>query len=320
MSLYTLVIVNPASANGATARRWPELRRALDRVLSRWDNQFTVGPGDAIRLARDGVRAGYEQIVAVGGDGTMNEVVSGLFPEDGDLDSAPIRSDIVISPIRQGTGGDFARYLGLSGDLPGCVEHLAEPGTRPVDLGRIALETPSGARLVRTFLNIASFGLSGVVVDRVNSTTKALGGRVSFALGVARSLVGYTPQEVAVRVDGAELYRGPIVTCAVANGQYFGGGMRIARDAEADDGLLDVTIQTRSGAREILAIQDLYDGAVADWPSVVRGRGTRVDAEPVDPRAVVLLEVDGEGLGHLPASVRLWPGAVRLNAPPRARR
>jgi diacylglycerol kinase family enzyme len=186
-----------------------------------------------------------------------------------------------------------------------------------VDLGRIALETPSGARLVRSFLNIASFGLSGVVVDRVNTTTKALGGRLSFAIGVARSLVSYSPKDVVVRVDGVELYRGPVVTCAVANGQYFGGGMHIARDAEADDGLLDVVIQTRSGAREILSIRDLYDGSIADWPSVVRGRGVRVEAEPVDPREIVLLDVDGEGLGHLPASLRLWPGGARLNAPAR---
>ena len=107
MSFYTCVIVNPASANGATGRLWPEMRAALDRVLERWDNQFTLGPGDATRLARKALDDGYEMIVSVGGDGTMNEVVTGLFA-DGEVapDGKLLKENVVLGSVRQGTGWD----------------------------------------------------------------------------------------------------------------------------------------------------------------------------------------------------------------------
>jgi YegS/Rv2252/BmrU family lipid kinase len=307
MAFYACVIVNPASANGATGRRWPELRAALDRVLDRWDNQFTLGPGDATRLARKAAQDGYEMIVCVGGDGTMSEVVSGLFDENMQL----IRDDLVIAPVRQGTGGDFARYLGLPGKTPECVAHLKGDKTRACDIGTIEYLAHNGETKRSAFLNIASFGLSGVVDEKVNTTSKALGGKVSFFAGLARALVSYKPQEVKVTVDEQPFYEGPIVTCAVANGQYFGGGMRIAAKAEVDDGQLDVVVQIKSGLREIANVGDLYSGKVSEWASVRATRGTLIRAEATrDER--VLLDIDGEQPGTLPATIRLIPNGARL--------
>ncbi|MFO0724847.1 MAG: diacylglycerol kinase family protein [Myxococcota bacterium] len=315
MSFRTLVIVNPASANGATGRRWPELRAALDKVLDRWDNQFTVAAKDATRLARQGVLDGYEMIVAVGGDGTMNEVVTGLFPEGEEVPTAPIRSDLILSPVRQGTGGDFARFLGLPGTLPASVAHLAGDKTQASDLGVVSFVDHEGRPAWRGFLNIASFGLSGLVVEKVNHTTKALGGKASFFLGLGRALVGYRPQAVRVEVDGAPFYEGTLVTCACANGQYFGGGMHFAPQAILDDGQFDVVIQTKSGVKEIVSVGDLYSGKAAEWSSVRTRRGARVVAEPGSSGDVVLLDVDGEQPGRLPARFDILPKAVRLKVP-----
>lgn len=315
MSLYTCVIVNPASANGATGRRWPELRAALDKVLDRWDHRFTTGPGDGTVQARRAVAEGYEMIVSVGGDGTMNEVVTGLFPEGEAAPSAPTRPGMVIAPVRQGTGGDFARYLGLPGELPGCVAHLATDAVRPCDLGLVEHTRPDGGPAWRAFLNIASFGLSGLVDEKVNRSTKALGGKASFALGLGRALIGYRPQGVRVTADGAPFLEEPMVTCAVANGQYFGGGMRFAPAAVTDDGMFDVVAQLKSGLREILAVGDLYNGRMADWPSVRHVRAREVRAEPLDANEVILLDIDGEQPGRLPARFRVLPGAVALKAP-----
>ncbi|MBK6684244.1 MAG: diacylglycerol kinase family lipid kinase [Deltaproteobacteria bacterium] len=312
MSLYTCVIVNPKSANGATGRRWPELRAALDRVLSRWDHQFTLGPDDATRLARQAVKDGYEMIVCVGGDGTMNEVVTGLF-EEGPLgiEDRLIRPGIVLAAVRQGTGGDFARYLGQSGRLPEAVQHLAGDRTRTADLGLVELTTPEGGRRRRAFLNIASFGLSGVVDQKVNRSTKALGGGASFALGLGRALLSYRPAPVRIRVDGELFHEGPMVTCAVANGQYFGGGMRFAPMAEVDDGRFEIVAQLRSGPKEILNVRDLYSGKIVEWDSARHRSGTVVEAEPLGDQPV-LLDVDGEQPGQLPAKFTLLPQAVRL--------
>src|SRR5262245_3591032 len=114
MSYHAMVIVTPASANGATGRNWPEIRAALDQVLDRWDNEFSTGPGDATRIAREAVRNGYEMIVTLGGDGTMKEVVDGLFePSDEGISDRLIREGLLLAPVRAGTGGDFARFLGL---------------------------------------------------------------------------------------------------------------------------------------------------------------------------------------------------------------
>jgi YegS/Rv2252/BmrU family lipid kinase len=308
VGLYACVIVNPTSQNGATGRRWPELRAALDRVLDRWDNQFTLARGDATRLAKKAIDDGYEMIVCVGGDGTMQEVVTGLVNEEQQL----IKKDIVLASVRQGTGGDFARYLGLSGKLPECVQHLAGTNTRPCDLGTIEYLAHDGQTKRAAFLNIASFGLSGVVDDKVNNTSKALGGTISFFYGLSRALVAYKPQAVKISVDDQPFYEGPMVTCAMANGQYFGGGMRIASRAELDDGALDVVVQTRSGLREIASVGDLYSGKVADWASVRYTKGRVVRAEPLAPSERVLLDVDGEQPGMLPATVRVIPSAVRL--------
>ncbi len=314
MGLYTCVIVNPASANGATGRHWPEIRAALDAVLDRWDNQFTVAQGDATRLAREAVEAGYERIACVGGDGTMNEVVNGLFPADEamGIGSEPLRSDLVLASIRAGTGGDFARYLDLPHKLPDAVQHLGSERTRACDLGLVELTDHDGRPIRRAFLNIASFGLSGVVVDKVNHSSKALGGGASFMLGLGKAMASYRRTQVRITVDGEPLHDGLLVTCAVANGQYFGGGMRFARDAQIDNGRFDVVVQERTGVKEVLNIQDLYSGKMAEWPSVNHRRG-RVVVATSDDR--VLMDVDGEQPGRLPATFTLLPSAVRVQVP-----
>lgn len=311
---HTFVIVNPASANGATGKHWPEIRSAIDDVLERWDNQFTMAPGDATRLAREAIKEGYEMIACVGGDGTMNEVVNGLFEEDEamGIGTEPIRKDLILCPIRAGTGGDFARFLGLDSKLPASVRHLSGPQTRDCDLGLVELEKHEGGRLRRAFLNITSFGLSGMVVDKVNTSSKALGGKASFLMGLGRAMASYRRANVKITVDGEVFHDGPLVTCAVANGQYFGGGMRFARDAEIDDGQFDVVAQLKTGTKEVLAIGDLYSGRMAEWGSVRTRRGTTVEATSDDR---VLLDVDGEGPGTLPARLTLLPGAVRVKIP-----
>lgn len=313
---YTLVIVNPASANGATGRRWPELRRALDRVLSRWDNQFTVEAGDATRLARQGILEGYDMIVAVGGDGTLSEVTSGFFrtsesTEYEDVTREVLREDMILAPVRAGTGGDFARSLELPHRLPEAVRHLERGIDAPCDVGVVTYTRHDARVATRAFINIASFGLSGLVDQKVNTTSKALGGTASFLVGLSRALVSYRPREVRVRVDGQDFYEGPIVTGAIANGQYFGGGMRFAPSAAPDDGQFEVIIQTRTGFREMVRVRDLYSGKVADWAVVRHCQGQTVEIEPLED-VPVLWDIDGEQPGCLPGRVEMVPGAIRV--------
>lgn len=313
---YTLAIVNPASANGATGRRWPELRRALDRVLSRWDNQFTLEPGDATHLARQGILDGYEMIVAVGGDGTLSEVASGFFAASehegtGGVSDRLIRNDMILTTVRAGTGGDFARSLKLAKRLPEAVAHLADGRDEPCDVGLVRYIGHDARPAQRAFINIASFGLSGLVHQKVSTTSKALGGKPYFLLGLSRALVSYRRQPVRVRVDGLDFYEGPIVIGVVANGQYFGDGMRFAPGAAPGDGRFEVLIQTRAGLREVFHVRDLYSGKIAEWDVVRRCQGRTVEVEPLGD-APVLWDIDGEQPGCLPGRVTMVAGAFRV--------
>ena len=313
MSLSATVIVNPAAANGATRRRWPELKIALSRVLSSWKVEFTTAPGHATELARKAVQDGYEMVVCVGGDGTMNEIVTGLFEASSEgISDQLIRPDVIVAPVRQGTGGDFARHIGLPGRLPAAVEHLTGSAARACDLGLIEFVDADGKPRRRAFLNIASLGMSGLVDEKVNRSTKVLGGKMSFLVGLGQALMTYRPQRVRLTVDGVPFYEDTMVTAAVANGQFFGGGMHFAPKAEIDDGLFDVVVQIQSGLKEVLSISDLYSGRIIDWPSVRTTRGRVVEAHPVDPDEAVLLDVDGEQPGCLPATFRVLAQAIRL--------
>ena len=312
MSFYTCVIINPASQNGATGKYWPELRAALDRVLDRWDHEFTLEPGDGVRLATQAAERDYEMIVAVGGDGTMNEVVTGLFrcEEDG-KEPRLIRDDLVLGGVRAGTGGDFARLFELSHRLPDSVAHLSGDQTQACDLAWVEYVDHSGKPAGRAFVNIASFGLSGLVVDKVNKSTKAFGGRASFFAGTLRALARYKPMPVNIMVDGQNFLKENMMTTAVANGQFFGGGMHIAPEAQTDDGIFDVVTQLRNGPKEILNVGDLYAGRAHLWPSVRTTRGSVIEAFPINPQDRVLLDVDGEQPGTLPAVFRMFKHAVR---------
>ncbi|MEM1023265.1 MAG: diacylglycerol kinase family protein [Myxococcota bacterium] len=303
--MKTFVLVNPMSGAGRTGRLWPELRRALSDRLDDWQHDFTLGPGDGTRLAAEAVETGYEELVVVGGDGTLNEALNGL-------DRGDSLAPVVLTPVRFGTGGDFARHLQLSGRLPGAVSHVGAGSIRRIDVGRVQFVDLEGQPQTRLFLNIASFGMSAEVVRRVDSGGKRFGA-ASFGLALGGALLAWRPPRLKVWVDDEVLHDGEIVTGAVANGSHFGGGMHFARGAAVDDGLFRVVLQTKAGARELLRVDQVYSGAMDAWRTVKTADGRRVRVE-VESGADVRLETDGELPGRLDAEFELLPGALQLRS------
>jgi YegS/Rv2252/BmrU family lipid kinase len=230
----TTVIVNPESQGKRLGKRWSDIADTIGRAFP-FDEAITGGPGDATRLTREALRAGVERVVAIGGDGTVNEVVNGFFDDDG----APIAPEASFALIPFGTGGDFRRTLGLPTGLAEAARVVAANQRRRIDVGRLAFTSPDGARVHRMFANIASFGVSGVVDRLVNESGKRFG-RLSFMLATARATWSYRNQRVQLTFDGADRVEATINTVAVANGRYFGGGMMVAPKAELDDGQFDV--------------------------------------------------------------------------------
>jgi len=306
----TTVIVNPKSQGGRLGKRWSELADTIGRAFP-FDEALTRAPGDATRLTREALRAGAERVVAIGGDGTVNEVVNGFFDEGG----APIAPEASFALLPFGTGGDFRRTFGLPTEPAAAARVIAEHRRRRIDVGRLSFTSTSGERVQRMFANIASFGVSGVVDRLVNESGKRFG-RLSFMLATARATWSYRNQRVQLTFDGADRVESTINTVAVANGRYFGGGMLVAPDAEVDDGQFDVIAMGDFGFADLVKSgRRLYQGTHIAMDKVTARRARVVEAEGVEPGAVIELDVDGESPGRLPARFELLPGALWMVAP-----
>lgn len=310
--MKTVVIVNPHSANRATARQWPQLRRGLQDVLGDFEEHFTAGPDHATSLTRNALRDGAERIVVAGGDGTNNEVVNGFFEGH-----TPVRPGALLGFIPRGTGGDLRKTLGIGIGAGECLEVLRAGRSKPVDVGTAAYIDHRGERVQRLFINITSFGMGGLVDKLVNQSTKALGGRTSFLVGTMKAMATYRNKQVHLKVaDGDQTVLDQslrITNVAVANGQYHGGGMWVAPNAVIDDGRLDVTILGDLSKLQMMRNAGrIYKGTHLTMPKVSAVRGTHVEASSEDE---VLIDMDGEQPGRLPVELGILPGALRLIVP-----
>lgn len=310
--LRTFLIVNPRSAHGATGRQFGAIARAVRDAIGPFESVFTTAPLEATSLARTALESGFECVVAVGGDGTANEVVNGFFDEQG----APIRPGSAFGIVPRGTGGDFRRVFGWSKDLREAAGRLRGDARRTLDLGRLRFLGTDGRAATRYFINVASAGVSGLVDREVNRSTKALGGKACFVLGTLRAMRRYRDVTVRARFDDGPVETIPATVIAVANGSYFGGGMWIAPQARPDDGVFDVTLWSGYRLRDfVLRGRSIYDGRHVRFPKTRTLRARRVSLEADEE---VLLDVDGEQPGWLPATFEIMPGALELKVAPDA--
>ena len=311
--MSAFAVVNPRSGGGRTGREWPAIVRGLEDIYPDLRTALTTRRGEAASLVRAALLQGHREIIAVGGDGTINEAVNGLF----DASAGPIAPDAVFGFVTSGTGGDFRKCFGIAAGHAAAIARLKESTPRPVDIGRVTCVTAGGGTAVRHFINIASVGLSGMIVDSVNRAriAKLFGGQFAFAFHSAVAMLTYRDRKVRLRVDGSYDEIASISTLAIANGQYFGGGMRVAPHAIPDDGLFDVIIMGGVPKRQALAgMKLIYTGEHLNDPSVRALRGKTVMAAPVAETGgrPVLIEVDGENAGQLPATFEILPRALNL--------
>ena len=298
-------IVNPESGAGATGRRWPALRAQVEAAVGELRWAFSEAPGHATVLARDAVEAGHGRVIAVGGDGTLGEVVTGVFGSA--RPQAGLEPAVGLLPL--GTGSDFARTLGI-GSLPEALACLAAGKRRRIDLGRVAYIGHDGQPHERLFVNVFSFGCGGAVSEAISRSTKRLGGRLGFMLASARALVGYRDVRATLRVDDGPPESLAVTSYAVCNGRFFGGGMQVAPQAQPDDGRFDVTLWHGFGLADfVLRRRHIYDGTHVRLPGTRTGHARRVTAESAER---VLIDVDGEPLGRLPVTVELLPAALDI--------
>ena len=301
------VIVNPTAARGAVGREWPDMRSLLKRQGLALSDRFTEAPGHATELARQAAQKGVGTVIAVGGDGTVNEVVNGL------LDGAdPARTgppEVSLGLISRGTGSDLARSLGLRG-FPAAVRALTErTATRTIDLGEITYGRER--RLRRLFINAAGLGFDGEVVEALlQRGSKRGGGTIPYLMQVFRSVSHYDTKRVRASVDGAALPEGHYTAFFACNGGYFAGGMRIAPKADLGDGLFDVVvIDALSRAGLLARLPSVYFGWHGIFPQVHMHKARELS---VDTEDRLLIQADGELVGTAPATMRILPAALKV--------
>ena len=325
----TFVIANPVAGAGSVREEWRLIERLLRANLPELDYAFTEGPGHATLLAREALRAGWEMIVAVGGDGTLNEVVNGFYenPEpgkcfqygadgwitSGDNEPVPINPDAVLGLLPLGTGGDFRRTLGFMGGVAETVEHLRGRQSRAIDIGQIAFMDHKNRPACRYFINISAAGMSGAVDHYVNSSWKGLGGSASFIWGTLRAFVNWKNVEVDILIDGTTEVHDHVNNVIAANGEYFGAGMWIAPGAGIDDGSLQVVIMgDLTRAETVRILPKIYNGTFLASRKVTRYRASEVAVRPCNSDKPVLIDVDGEQPGQLPALWKIHPGVLKF--------
>jgi len=300
---HTVFLVNPASANGSTGRRWPELARRAAAAGLEGATLFSERQGHLAELAREAALDGAELLVVVGGDGSVNEVVNGL---------AGLGRQPAVAVVPRGTGWDFSRTFGIPRKIDDAVQIALQGDVRTIDLGRASYRAWDGSDATAWFANVASAGMSGAIAKRANETSKALGGKASYLWATFAVFSGWAATEIEVAVDG-ERRAGPMFDVVVANGRFFGGGLEICPEAEPDDGLFDVlTIGDVTKRDLVQTMPRMYRGTHLPHPKAELLRGSSVTVTSETPLPI---ELDGEQPGTTPVTFEVTAGALRLRVP-----
>lgn len=302
MTRRIVLIINPASANGKTGQQRSELVAEAQRLGLRVEERITEAPGHATELAREASMAGADVVVAVGGDGTVHEVVNGLVGAGG----APF-GEAALGVIARGTGRDFIRSHDIPVKMKAALQAIADGPIRRIDLGEVtSTGDPEGGR---RFANAASAGVTGAIAKRANGMSKRMGGTPTFLLAAFQGFRAYTNTPIHLELDGRPIdATASCVVCAI--GHSLGGGIKVAHGARPDDGLLDMVLVGDVGAKDLaLNVHRLYTGTLGEHPEITHLKGLNVTVSGDTP---LQIEADGELAGTTPAAFRCLPGALRL--------
>ena len=305
--MKTIVIVNPQAGNGRTEKIWPNIESALEKSIGSFEVLQTTCRGDATDLSRRILAVDTVRIVAVGGDGHLNEVLNGFIEND-----LPVNSEARLSFVMTGTGCDFQRSLGISGKWQAAVADLKDAKVRKIDVGKVTYTAADKTQKIRYFDNIASFGLSGAVDHCLEHSRLRdyLGGAPLFLWATIKTVFTHPNQGIRFRIDDGPEEEICSRLGLLANGRYFGGAMHAAPEAELDDGLLDLfMLKEISVAKFLWHLPKIYKGTHLKIPEIFFQKVRKFTAESSEQ---VILDIDGESPGYLAATFEVLPKTLNL--------
>lgn len=297
----TKVIINPMASGGITRIKWMHIGRLLDKAGLKYDHRFTEGPDHATELARDAVSQGYRQVIAVGGDGTIHEVVNGLIDKSG-------KSKAVLGIISTGTGNDFARSIGTLGAYRKTVDRLAGSEEKEIDVGIVEYNDGNGKRQSRIFVNMAGVGFDAAVLRTVKKHFRVIS-HIPYWISGIYTYAKYKSTRITINIDD-KLEKKKAMGVIVNNGYSFAGGMRMAPNADMADGLLDTVVLGEINPLEFIkGLSMVYRGTLGNHPKVNTHKAQSIEIGSEEP---LYLQADGELLGKTPARFRVLPRALRI--------
>ena len=305
--MKTIVIVNPQAGNGRTEKIWQIIESALEKSIGSFEVLQTTCRGDAMNLSRRILAVDTARIVAVGGDGHLNEVLNGFIEND-----LPVNPEARLSFVMTGTGCDFQRSLGISGKWQNAAAKLKYAKVRKIDVGKVTYTTADKTQKIRYFDNIASFGLSGAVDHCLEHSRlrNYLGGSPLFLWATIKTVFTHPNQSIRFRIDDGPEEEICSRLGLLANGRYFGGAMHAAPEAELDDGLLDLLILKEiSVAKFLWHLPKIYKGTHLKIPEIFFQKVRKFTAESSEQ---VILDIDGESPGYLAATFEVLPKILNL--------
>ena len=287
------VIVNPNAGKRKGEKDWLEIAAQLTAAKIEFVSVFTEHRGHAVILTRKYIENGYRNIIVVGGDGTLNEVVNGIFTQ------AHVPTDrVVLAMIPVGTGNDWCRMFNIPNDYKQAIKLITKRKIFIQDTGTIKYVSSEGSEKTRYFINMAGMGFDALVAKKTNKQ-KDLGksNPMSYVVNILSSLFLYTSTKVTILLDNEKI-TSDIFSMSVGICQYNGGGMKQAPGALPDDGLFDMTLIKPIGKFKIIRnIIKLFDGTFTRLPEVSTYRSSKIIIHS-EPR--MFMEADGESLGHTP--------------------
>jgi len=258
-------------------------------------------------LTRQALDAGATRIVAIGGDGHLNEVLNGFIEND-----VQLNPQASLSFVMSGTGCDFQRSLGMSGKWQAAVEKLKDAQIRQIDVGKVSYTAPDKTRKIRYFDNIASFGLSGAVDHYIDNSKlgKYLGGTMLFLWATIKTVFTHPNQTIRYSIDDGPQEEIRTRLGLLANGRFFGGGMHAAPEAELDDGLLDLLmLKEISLAKFLRHLPKIYKETHLKLPEIFYQKVRKFTAQSSEQ---VILDIDGESPGYLEATFEILPKILKM--------
>ncbi|MFC1916368.1 diacylglycerol/lipid kinase family protein [Chloroflexota bacterium] len=294
-------IVNPIAGAGKTAKKWPQIMDLLQNTGLHFEHDLTEALGHARELAKSAARKGYELVVSVGGDGTVNEVVNGLY------DAGNI-ADVVLGMISTGTGGDYIRTIGIPRTYQEACQRFKRPRKFLVDVGVVEYFN-NGQMVKQLFVNFAGLGFDAEIVKVTTQKFKALNSTASYLAGLFTALLFYKNKEITLTIDGETAER-KVCTVLLSNGKYGGGGMLAAPNADLTDGFLDVLIIGDLSKPDLLwSLPRVYKGTHLTHSKVTLKKARKIEIQSAES---VFLQADGELLGELPARFYVLPSALKV--------